>query len=155
MKVNSKKKILITGATGFLGKNFVLSNYKNYNFYCIFNKKKLPKKYYVDSITYKKKIDEIISFVRSIKPDITIHFATHYSKLDQKSKIKDMINSNILFGSELLEAIELNNVDKFINISSIWQNSNGKKKYYPVNFYSSTKEAFQKILEYYSLKKKN
>ena len=67
---------------------------------------------------------------------------------------KEIIQSNVLFGSYLLQALDLCGYRKIINFSSIWQNT-GKKNYYsPQNFYSSTKEAFEKILQYFVIKKK-
>ena len=149
-----KKNILITGCSGYLASNFIKKNYKKYNFYCIFNKKKIPKKYYKDSIKFTNNISSLIRFIQKNKPDLTIHLATKYLKFDNVSSTKEIIQSNVLFGSYLLQALDLCGYRKIINFSSIWQNT-GKKNYYsPQNFYSSTKEAFEKILQYFVIKKK-
>lgn len=150
-----KKNILITGGSGYLASNFIEENYKKYNFYCIINKKKIPKKYYKKSFIYKdKKINSLIEFIKKIKPDLTIHMATKYLKFDKISSTKEMINSNILFGSYLLQALDECGFKKIINFSSIWQNIEKKNIYSPQNFYSSTKEAFEIIMQYF-IKKKN
>ena len=78
-----KKNILITGCTGYIASNFIKKNYKKYNFYCIFNKKKIPKKYYKDSIKFtNNNISSLIKFIKKTKPDLTIHLATKYMKFD-------------------------------------------------------------------------
>ena len=118
-----KKNILITGSSGYLGFNFIKNNYKNYNFYCIFNKKKIPNKYYKDSIKFRNNnINSLIKFIQKIKPDLTIHLATKYMKFDKISSTKETIQSNILFGSCLLQALDYCGCKKIINLSSIWQN---------------------------------
>ena len=81
--------------------------------------------------------------------------ATKYVKFDRVDSTKEIINSNILFGSYLLQALDYCGYRKIINFSSIWQNNSKNNFYSPENFYSSTKEAFEKILEYFVVKKKN
>lgn len=150
-----KKNILITGCSGYLAFNFIKENYQNYNFYCIFNKSKIPKKYFKKSLKFSNKnLNSLRLFVKKAKPDITIHMATKYSKFDNINLTKKTIDSNILFGTYLIQALNECGYKKILNFGSIWQNSGTKKKYLPYNFYAATKEAFEKILEYFVLKKK-
>jgi nucleoside-diphosphate-sugar epimerase len=150
-----KKNILITGCSGFLAFNFIKENYKIYNFYCIFNKTKIPKKFYKISFVFKNNnINSLVKFIKKIKPDLTIHMATKYIKIDQIKSTKATVDANILFGSCLLQSLNYCGYKKIINFSSIWQNIENKNSYSPQNFYSSTKEAFEKILEYH-VKKQN
>jgi len=147
-----KLKILITGSTGYIGKNFVKKYYRVFNFYPIFHNKKLPSKYFKKSTNYRNKLDNIKKFIIMSQPDITIHLATNYQKFDNEKKINEIINTNILLGSHLLEALTHTKSKKIINIGTIWQNILNSKKYIPGNFYASTKEAFEKITYYYHLK---
>lgn len=147
-----KLKILITGSTGYIGFNFVKKYYDKYDFYPIFHKKKLPKKYFKKSIKYKSKLDHIKKFISIVQPDITIHLATNYQKFDNEKTINKVIYTNLLFGSHLLEALKHTGSKKIINIGTVWQNKLNSQKYIPGNFYASTKEAFEKIAYYYYLK---
>jgi len=65
----------------------------------------------------------------------------------------DLINSNILFGSIILSKINSLKVKKFINITTNWENYNGKLNN-PFNLYSATKIAFKNIVHYFQLKNK-
>ena len=146
-----KLKILITGSTGYIGFNFINKYYKLYDFYPIFHKKKISKKYFKKSIRYQNKLVHIKKFILTVQPDITIHLATNYQKFDNEKTINKVINTNILFGSHLLEALKHTKSKMVINIGTVWQNKFNSPKYIPANFYASTKEAFEKIAYYYHL----
>ena len=59
-----------------------------------------------------------------------------------------MIQSNILFGTEILEAMKESNTNLLINTGTSWQHYNSEE-YNPVDLYAATKEAFEKIIKYY------
>ena len=62
----------------------------------------------------------------------------------------DLINSNILFTTAVLEALPKKNLKKYINLSSVMIHKNSEE-YYPQNLYAATKKGFQDILKYYEL----
>jgi nucleoside-diphosphate-sugar epimerase len=59
-----------------------------------------------------------------------------------------LIQSNVLFGSQLLEAMKINQVTNLVNTGTSWQHYNNED-YNPVCLYAATKQAFEAILEYY------
>ena len=66
----------------------------------------------------------------------------------------DLINSNILFTTAVLEALPKKNLEKYINLSSVMMHKNSEE-YHPQNLYAATKKGFQDILKYYELSYKN
>jgi nucleoside-diphosphate-sugar epimerase len=143
-------KILITGGNGFIGKNFferikttkkltikILSRKNNSNV----DKKKI--------IKLSKNLKTVKKKLKKFSPDIVIHFATFYSTERSLLSQKKMIESNILFGSNLLEIINLKKLKAFIYTNS-YSIYDSQKKYNPKNFYSVTKYMFEFILKYYS-----
>lgn len=83
-----------------------------------------------------------------------LHLATLYLSNHNICDIEKLIDSNITFGSEVLESACNNNIKFFINILtfSIFANST---TYNPLTFYDSTKQAFYDILELYKSNFKN
>ena len=59
-----------------------------------------------------------------------------------------MIESNITFETELLEAMRENDIVNFINTGTHWQHYRNAE-YDPVDLYAATKQAFEDILKYY------
>lgn len=135
--------ILITGATGFIGSKLVekllTQNHK------LIVLKRFPSN--SDDIFKKNKIDVII------------HLAAKYFKYEDDEDIKEMISTNVLFPSILLEKAKKYKIKYFINTGSCFEYGLSKKKIKetgflePFNFYAATKIAFEQILKYYCQKK--
>jgi len=144
-------KILITGATGFIGQNIVKSLVKNQDIYAIVRENsdisKIDNK--VKIFRYNGAIDTLIEFFQKEKFDGIVHLASLFLASHKPQNIPFLIDSNIKFGTELLECAKLSNVRWFINTGTFWQNYQNDD-YNPVNLYAATKEAFEKIAKYYT-----
>jgi CDP-paratose synthetase len=145
-----KKKIILLGGGGFVGKYFAIKYHKLFDFYCIFNKKKINKNYFVESFQKTSDTKEIIKFFKRIKPDCVVNLATLYFKHHNVSALSKLIDSNIKFGCYILEAMKESSCSKIINFGSMFQHRYDQK-YQPQNFYAATKQAFQDICYYYHL----
>tara|TARA_B100000963_G_scaffold349920_1_gene359522 strand:+ start:4230 stop:5081 length:852 start_codon:yes stop_codon:yes gene_type:complete len=147
------KKILLTGATGFIGSE-LLKNLSNYNKVYITLRKRHkinPNNKNIIKIHFNSYKDLSHKF-RKIKVDTVIHCATHYVKSHKFEDIKKLSESNILFGNIILENLKIMRVKKFVNFSTVWENFDGKKDNF-YNLYSAYKASFIKIISFY--KKKN
>jgi len=157
-----KKKILITGSSGFIGYIFlndalskgylitdILREKNKKNKKLILLKKLYPKTY--KSIFFSKK-GNIEKKLKNKKFDLVINFATLYKNLHSNSDIPNFIDSNITFPSLILDST-YSNIKKFINFGTMMQHLDGKN-HTPKNFYASTKSSFEMILNYFSLKNK-
>ena len=149
-----RKNILITGASGFVGGHLLNDCLKNnFNVYAIFKYsrkninfvKKYKKKIF--PIFYKN-IYEIKNKLTNYKIDYVIHCATHYIKKHAHNDIENIIKSNILFSTILLDVVVNIKIKKFINLGTVWQHFNNNKNL-AFNFYAATKQSFECILNYY------
>lgn len=152
------KKILITGSTGFIGTNII--NYllkKNFYIYDILraknkeNKKinKLKKNKNYRPIFYKE-FNELEKKLRPLKINTIINCATYYSTKNDTKTIENLVQTNIIFCSIVLEALHVK-IKKFINFGSMMEYSKNNN-FFPRNFYAITKYFFQRIERFYKLK---
>lgn len=145
-------KILLTGSTGFIGKYLLKELHANSNkVHAIVRPTtntefldNLKIKYFV----YNSNINDLIDFMKSNSFDGIIHLASLYLKDHKPSDINDLINSNLLFSTNVLEAAVQSNIKWFLNTGTFWQHFNSKD-YSPVNLYSATKQAFEDIAYFY------
>ncbi|AXU48573.1 NAD-dependent epimerase/dehydratase family protein [Clostridioides difficile] len=149
------RKVVLTGGSGYIGSNLARKLYTlGYDIYVIVRQdsrldlicdiEKNINIYYFDG-----KILSLNNFMNEIKPDLVIHLASLFINEHTTLQIDELINSNILFSTQLIETSLRANVKYFINTGTHWQNYNGEN-YNPVNLYAATKEAFQNICKYYS-----
>jgi len=150
-----KERILITGSTGFIGSHIVsLLLKKNIYIYDILREKnknskyikKLKKNKNYFPIFYKK-FEELEDKLKKIKINTVINCATYYSTKNDIKNIQNLIQTNIIFCSIILEALK-KKINKFINFGSMMEYSRGNY-FSPKNFYAITKFSFQKIEEFY------
>lgn len=150
------KKILLTGTTGFIGKH--LLDYflkKNYFIFALFRKSKknirFAKEYKINknfkSIIFSD-IHDLMKQLSNYKIDYVIHAATYYVKNHKSTDIKKIIESNILFPTIIIDLFCNKTIKKFINFGTVWQHYNNKKDH-AYNLYASSKQAFNKIFNYY------
>jgi len=149
-----KKSILITGASGFVGSHLLDDCLKNnFNVHAIFRHSKknvsFVKKYkkQIFPIFYNN-IYEIKNKLTTYKIDHVIHCATHYIKKHNHNEIENIIKSNVLFSTILLDAVVNNKIKKFINLGTVWQHFNGTKNL-AFNLYAASKQSFECIFNYY------
>lgn len=147
-------KVFITGATGFIGSNLVkylLS--KNYDIYVLIRSSSkieiLPKEN-IKLFIFDGDIESLIKIFKEAKPDVVYHIASMFISEHNSHHIPDLISSNILFSTLLVEAMVKTNTLNLINIGTSWQHYKyDSSEYLPVNLYSATKQAFIDILRYY------
>lgn len=147
-------KILLTGATGFIGSQLLRNLTLNNKVYVIIRKKRhnLKNKNIINVLF--KDFDKLNKDLEKIKVDTVIHCATHYVKKHQYNDLKKLSESNILLGNIILENLKKMNVKKFINFSTVWTHYNGKEGNF-FNLYSVYKENFNNIINHYSKSFKN
>lgn len=149
-----KKNILITGASGFVGSHVLDDCLKNnFNVHAIFRHSKknvsFTKKYkkQIFPIFYNN-IYEIKNKLTNCKIDYVIHCATHYIKKHDHNDIENIIKSNVLFSTILLDAVVNIKIKKFINLGTVWQHFNDTKNL-AFNLYAASKQSFECIFNYY------
>ena len=146
-------KVLITGATGFIGSHLVTALLKK-NYKVAITKRQESRKNTFDSMLSRIEIidsdtyHDINSGMKYFNPDIVVHLATLYINKHDPENISSLMSSNITFGAYILEAMKENNINYFLNIGTRWQHINNNR-YNPANLYAATKEAFKNIMIYY------
>jgi nucleoside-diphosphate-sugar epimerase len=152
-----KKKILITGSTGFIGshiKEFLLE--KNYLVIDILrkkNKKKIKKIYKNYKPIFYNNIYDLEKKIKKIQYNIIINCATFYSKNYDCKTVLELIKTNILF-STLIIIGNQKNLKKIINFDTMMQHSINEN-FNPMNVYAITKFAHKDISKFIISKNKN
>lgn len=145
-------KLLISGTTGFIGKHLCKNLRLNgIDFTCIVRADSDISPFEKNNVSYFKfgnNLNFLITFMRNEKFDGVIHLASLFIAEHKNEQINDLIGSNILFGTNLLQASAESGVKWFLNTGTFWQHYNGEE-YNPVNLYAATKQAFEDIARYY------
>jgi len=92
--------------------------------------------------------EQLKGIVAEAKPDVVFHLASLFLASHTSEQIVPLIESNVLFGTQLLEAMTANGVSRIINVGTFWQHFESRD-FDPVNLYAATKQAFESVLAYY------
>jgi nucleoside-diphosphate-sugar epimerase len=143
------KKILITGASGFVGSFLVPKLIENnYKILVISRSPELiSDKYGEKVIACKVENEEVIS---KFSPEIAVNLATFSTASDDLESQKKMIDANIIFLSRLLHVLKFSKNILFINTGTFAEYFSNNNELDPAYFYSATKTAGRYLIKYYS-----
>ena len=146
--------ILITGATGFVGKHLIARLKNKHELFALVRPgSDCTSLEGVHLFTFDDNIPALADYLLQHKMDGIIHLASLYIAEHQSNQIKDLVLSNVYLGTALLEACKLAGVKWFLNTGTIWQNYNVPDRsdaYNPVNLYAASKQAFMVMARYYT-----
>lgn len=90
----------------------------------------------------------LFTLVHRFQPDAAVHIASKFVAAHQPSDIDALIEANLRFGTQLLDALARTRVTRLVNIGTSWEHFAGDA-YHPANLYAATKHAFQMLCAYY------
>lgn len=153
--VNKVKKpiALLTGATGFVGEHLArrLVN-DGWNVHILSRASSrlssAPEFTQIENHIYEGTTESMVASVAKAQPDVIFHLASLFLSQHETKDVEPLIQSNVLFGSQLLEAMRVNGVTRLVNTGTSWQHYDNEE-FNPVCLYAATKQAFEAILEFY------
>ena len=157
MRLNMRgKKVLITGGTGYIGSDLVdkLIAEKNVEIALVVRDVEKAKTIFHDNVSYiiYEDLEKFTSVIKNFSPEVVIHLAAYSTSSDEPKDINKLIESNIIFTSNLLIALSNCNIKLFINTGSFSEYHYKNHEISPTYFYSATKTSARYIIEYYSKK---
>lgn len=147
-------RVLLTGVTGYIGgcvaESLVRSGHEVYGIIRptsdVF---RVPRGVKGIMIAANKELYSALE----IEPDVVIHIAGMFLGEHSEKNIEQMLESNVVFSTMLVDAVCKAGCRYFINTASYWQNYK-QQTYNPVNLYAATKQAFEDVVKYYTEAKK-
>ncbi len=91
--------------------------------------------------------EHMIEILKIVRPDIVYHCATHFVAEHEPQHLELLVQSNVLFGTQLLEAMEKTGVRRLVNTGTFWQHKEDGN--FPISLYAATKQAFEAVLDYF------
>lgn len=154
MNDTQSKIALITGATGFVGshlaRRLVRDGWQVHVVVRPASSLKQLKEAEGQVIVHRHDgtTEGMLSIMHDAHPEIVFHLASLFISEHQSKDVIALFQSNLLYGTQLLEAMKQVRVTRMVNTGTSWQHYQNEE-YNPVNLYSATKQAFENILRYY------
>ncbi len=151
-------RILITGATGFVGKTLIPFLYEHgYRDLCLVvrSQEKADRLFGTLKLSYVDcKSKDWTTQIISYNPDSVIHLATLFSGKNDSEMVEKIIDTNVLFTTLLLESLSHTDCLHFINAGTFTEFLYGNERYFANNLYSASKTAVRPIIRYYQTQSK-
>ncbi|RRV12933.1 SDR family oxidoreductase [Stutzerimonas xanthomarina] len=148
------KVALLTGVTGFIGGELARRLIKEGWSIAIVVRSESDLSFIEDvqekatTHLYNGTTRSLITIIAEVKPDVVFHLASLFLVDHAPDQVAELISSNVLFGTQLLEAMVICDVKNIVNTGTGWQNYHCDN-YRAVNLYAATKQAFEDILDFY------
>lgn len=156
-------KVLITGATGFIGSNLTRRLIQE-GFEVGITKREKSDVWRIKDlldkiVTYDvdlRDTQEVSKAVSHFRPDVIFHLATYYAVEHESQEVSLMIDTNVLGTANLLEASKESMVKLFVNTSSCFVYKESKDKLRenddlsPLNLYALTKLQAEQDCSFYA-----
>ena len=90
----------------------------------------------------------MIRIFEEVRPELVFHLASCFLARHRAEDIDTLVDSNLRFGLQILEAMAATGSKRLVNTGTGWQHY-CNSHYDPVCLYAATKQAFEALIEYY------
>ncbi len=94
-------------------------------------------------------LDSMMTIISVAKPEVVFHLASKFIATHRPVDVETLIDSNVKFSAQLVEAMVANDVSFLVNTATSWQHQKNSI-YDPSNLYAASKQAFEDVLAYYT-----
>lgn len=141
-------RILVTGATGFIGGHLVRRLVARGDEVCALVRR--PVRVVGARVLVAASPAEIGTCIAEAAPTTVFHLATHYVLDHRPDQVAELVAANITYGALLLEGLRQAGVRRLVQMGTAWQRYHTvEDAYRPVNLYAATKQAFEDLLTWY------
>lgn len=97
---------------------------------------------------YGRESSGLPEIVKAAQPDVVFHLASYFKAEHRPEEICEMLDSNLIFGTQLLDAMANAGVRSLVNAGTAWQHYQGRE-YSPTCLYAASKQAFEALIQFY------
>jgi nucleoside-diphosphate-sugar epimerase len=92
--------------------------------------------------------EQLRELLTAAAPDVVFHLAAYYRAEHQAPDVQPMLHANVVFATQLADAMASCGVKRLVNTATAWQHYDDAD-YNPVNLYAATKQAFETLIQFY------
>jgi nucleoside-diphosphate-sugar epimerase len=151
--MENESTALVTGATGFVGSRLagrlVADGWKVHAVVRPQSDVKKVEAYLKGAVleVYDGTYQSLSAAVEKSRPRVVFHLASHFLAEHKPDDIRPLVESNLTFSVQLVEAMAAHSVFRLVNTGTSWEYYQERDE--PVCLYAATKRAFGEILSYY------
>ena len=140
--------VLVTGATGFVGRHVCAALIADGHAVLRANSDDSVLPDAVRRHRHDGSTESMHALVGAVRPEAAIHLASLFRAEHRAEEIAPMVEANVLFGTQLADALTAQGCTRLVNTGTAWQHYEGRD-YDPVCLYAATKQAFEDMLAFY------
>lgn len=146
----SRRRALITGATGFVGSHLArhLAELGWELHVLVRAGGAVPARPLGAAHVHDGTTEGMTRIVGEARPDVVFHLASLFVAEHRPDQVTALVESNLLLGAQLAEAMRANGATLLVNTATAWLHYGGEE-YDPTNLYAATKQAYLDLLRFY------
>lgn len=150
----SQRRALVTGSTGFVGRHLAAALVRDgWHVHAVIRPESDPSPLAAlgSQVTLHRHDGTtagLCSIAAAALPHVAFHLASRFKSDHEPDDVGPLVDSNVRFPAQLLEALSRARVRCLVNTGTAWQHFEDRIDV-PANLYAATKQALESILAYY------
>jgi nucleoside-diphosphate-sugar epimerase len=145
------RRALVTGASGFVGCHLARHLLAaGWQVHVLLRERSAPQRLPAGATPHRHDgtTEGLASIVADAAPDVVFHLASLFIAEHKTADVTALVESNVLLGAQLAEAMRVHGRTRLVNTGTAWQHYRGAD-YHPADLYAATKQAYADVLRYF------